>query len=59
MAVGPETNSQSQRKKDTLERFTPLNRVPFGKFYRVNLDGILKSPSPVTPAKAGVQNLLN
>ena len=23
-----------------------------------NLDGLVKSPNPVTPAKAGVQNLL-
>ena len=36
MALGPRPNSQGQRKKGNPERFTLLNRVPFGKFNKVN-----------------------
>ena len=36
IAVRPRANSQGQRKKGNPELFTLLNRVPFGKFNRVN-----------------------
>jgi hypothetical protein len=36
IAVRPRANSQDQREKDNPERFTPLNRVPLGKFNKVN-----------------------
>ena len=47
MAVGPGVDSQGlwpdkegQRKKGNPERFTLLNRVPLGKFIKVNSEPV-------------------
>jgi len=56
--AGPGANSQGQRKKDNPERFTLLNRVPFGKFNRVNSEPVnaYPYPEPVRGKFSGIKN---
>jgi hypothetical protein len=47
-------------KLNGLKAFMKLNQehlLPLQKYKKINIDCFVKSPNPVTPAKAGVQKL--